>query len=432
MTVISKTVLFKGLSQKERILFKSFINLVRGDLVHPLELVSVASSDSGLPDLLIVDAEYELTESEQYLKDVPALRVGQDIRVDESDYIHRPVQWSEFQHAIKELELQYRDAGKESVLPTNLQLVMGNADSTIIVDDDLDRAQDPIAYDLDKYEIEIASSSYASVVDTSMARVIEDVEDFENNAVFKNGQAAVLATDEEGGVRNSMLVLDSELSRNWDANETIKKASSRAISLFDELASEQTILEERIGFEIEHGERFWTDDNELIANNRSVFFIRAQEQVVFSQIEPALWPRYFKEAHLTKLPLSKEWQPKPGMDKYPISDLKFSAVLGGEESSTSVFLNSDVRYTLTRWPEFYLLELDNELLKLCTYLYVGSQSIASLVKRTGYDEAKIRGLMLACYQSGYLRLSEKVARSANGARAPEEESMLSKIIDVFS
>jgi len=85
---------------------------------------------------------------------------------------------------------------------------------------------------------------------------------------------------------------------------------------------------------------------------------------------------------------------------------------------------------LTSWPHFELLELDNNLLKITTMLFVAPESAYSLMQKTGESRAVVYGMMNACKELGTLVSPDQIDQKDFKVPA-QEEGMFGKIKDVF-
>ena len=442
MTVQIKYLAFKGISKKEEILFKSFLNLAKNDLDYKLVVLKSGQLDVDVPDIVIMDENHEFKESEKSLLELPKVVVGSDLESDAPDYISRPVQWSEFKYAITSLKVDLTEQSTKStarVLPTEVKLAISDVEEKSLSENNStseieDPTQEYSAEGDYEYELDKMSIDYHSFTNSDYIKVVDDVKQFnEGNSVGIN-TPVILMTDDESASANSVLVLETNSMDAWDFNPSelslseFDEKASRAE--FDEPVTQEIELKQRAGFEVHSDEEYWLEDNEIIIDNRSFLFIKTARKMVYSAIEPGRWPSIMQRGSLFKIPLERNWRPHDGLNVYPLSCLLWVNTLINQTSSLNSDLRENQKYMLARWPNFDLLELDNVLLKLCTMLFVQAESVASLASKSGYARSTIRGLMNACDQMGYLVTPDQVVVEKM-APVTNEEGMLGKIKDVF-
>lgn len=438
-----KYLLFKGLSKKEEILFKSFLNLAKNDLSYQVVVLKANQIDADDPDIVIMDEFYELTEGEEELADLPTVIVGDDHRKNEDNYVTRPVQWSEFKHAIIGLNIETEEDSESiaRVLPEDFQLIIADDDTEdefSAGEEEADKSfSDEGEYE---YELDKLSVDYHSFTNSDYIKVVDDVKQFKEISQLNPDEPVILVTDDESASANSVLVLETNTVDAWeisesdfsvpdisDAGDTRRRPLGNG---FDEPETEEIVLDRRVGFPIHREDEFWVEDNEIIANNETLMYVKPAREMVYSDIEPGKWPGLIQRGQLAKAPLAEDWRPDEHLTMYPLKSLLWVHTLVNATSELDTKFNDDTQYQLETWPSFDLLELDNVLLKLCTMLFVRPESVSSLAAKSGYGRSTIRGLMNACYQMGYLKLPAQI--TGEQAMMPSsEEGMLGKIKDVF-
>jgi hypothetical protein len=96
MTVQIKYLVFKGIAKKERILFKSFLNLAKNELPYQVVILKSKQLDPIEADIVFLDEAYVLEGPEASMLGLPSIVVGGDRNKEQVGYLSRPVQWSEF------------------------------------------------------------------------------------------------------------------------------------------------------------------------------------------------------------------------------------------------------------------------------------------------------------------------------------------------
>lgn len=441
MTTQIKYLLFKGLAKKEEILFKSFLNLAKNDLDYQVVVLKSSQVLVDDPDIVIVDEAYDFSDQELSLKTLPTVMVGNDHRNDQDCYVTRPVQWSEFKHAIINLQIgvEVDENHVERILPDAVRMVIADADASsdegFIANSD--KPEKPFSDEGDyEFELDKLSANYHSFTNSDYIKVVDDVRQFHENSEAYPDEAVILITDDESASANSVLVLETNTMDVWDLTRSDFSSSqiidqAALAGVLEEPPAEEVVLEQRAGFEIYRDDEFWLEDAEIIADNRTLMFIKSQREMVYSEYDPGNWPQLIQRGALSKAPLDDEWRPQSNLTAYPISSLLWVHSLVNATSELDTPFDDDVKYQLESWPQFNLLELDNVLLKLCTMLFVRPESVAGLARKSGYGRSTIRGLMNACLQLGYLKLPEEITGEKMVAANTADEGMLGKIKDVF-
>lgn len=436
-----KYLIFKGISKKEQILFKSFLNLAKNDLDYQVVVLKSTSTSPEAPDIVVADTSYQFEESEAALASLPIISVGDEVNDQRQSYVSRPIQWSEFKAALTSLEVNTLDPAEhdaERVLPSNVEFDIGEMDAE---DQPKEIATDAGFKDEGDYDYELDNLSidYHSFTNSDYMKVVEDVKQFNEGEAPEVGEAVILVTDDESGSSNSVLVIETNSLDAWefsvsevtvDANKSASNEDEDTPSTFNSKASQDVVLERRAGFDIAPSEIYWHEDNEIIADHETVLFIKTERDMVYSTMEPAKWPRALQNKSLSRLPLDRDWKPSKGLNAYPLSRLLWVDTLINQNSVLHDDLPEDGAYILTRWPHFDLLELDNNLLKLCTMLFVRPETVNSLSSKSGYGRSTVRGLMNACYKEGMLKPAEDVDVESF-ADAINDEGVFGKIKDVF-
>ncbi|MEM7359305.1 MAG: hypothetical protein AAF431_09420 [Pseudomonadota bacterium] len=437
MSTQIKYLVFKGISKKEEILFKSFLNLAKNELPYQVVVLKANRVDQNDPDLVILDEDYELENDELKLSDLPTILVGDDHRKQQPCYVTRPVQWSEFKAALSELDVELKSQGEnaERVLPSDVKFAIAEMGNTVSVDDSAPTDDKKEYSDEGEYEYELDKMSvdYHSFTNSDYVKVVDDVMQFKDAENAEGDQPVILMTDDESASVNSVLVLETHSVDAWDFEDSefsISEIVNEQKEAFEEPESDLVVLKQRAGFEIAAGEEYWLEDNEIIVDNDSFLFIKPARKMVYSSQEPGKWPTVLQKNKLTRVPLREDWRPRDGLKVYPISRLLWVNTLISQTRELAAGLDEDQEYLLERWPHFDLLEMDNVLLKLCTMLFVRPESVSSLASKSGYGRSTICGLMNACHEMGYLKQPDQIG-AERLAHAAQDEGMLGKIKDVF-
>lgn len=448
MAVETKYLVFKGISKKEEILFRSYINLAKNELPYKVEVFKADQAHSQAPDIIIADESYTPESSEKGLMALPTLVVGDDHNRQEARYVTRPVQWSEFKYALTEMNINVSVDGHNlaRILPKDVRFVIVDTDESETQGDEPLEQQ---YSDKGNYELEIdkASIDSDSFSNGDHIRVVDEVNQFNGADTAENDSSVILVTNEESASPNSVLVLETNTVDAWDIRESeldIKQIVGGQSEGDDATGSGENL---RSGTEIADGEEYWLEDNEVIVDNASFLFIKPSRKMVYSKFEPGKWPAILQRKKLIRIPLEKGWRPAEDLHMYSLSSLIWVNTFIGKTRKLARGLDDKTEYLLERWPHFDLLELDNVLLKLCTMLFVRPESVDNLAKKSGYGRSTIRGLMNACHEMGYLKLPDQidpgklanvagggVLRKINNEVAESEiseESMFNKIKDVF-
>lgn len=443
VTAQIKYLVFKGIAKKEQILFKSFLNLAKNELPYQVVILKSKQLDPSDPDIVIMDETYVLEDSEAGLVDLPSIVVGEDRNKEQSGYVSRPVQWSEFKVALTELNVEVIVEGDdvERVLPEDaMHFVIEEVNDSVVAVAESPAPKESSSVEGDdeyEYELDKMSSDYHSYTNSEYIKVVDDVKQFKEEDVTQSNEPVVLVTDDESATNSGVLVLETDSMDAWDFSDAEfnissagDESDSQESSEFSEPTTDTVVLHERAGFEIGSEEEYWTEDNEIIVDNKSFLFIKPEREMVYSDIEPGKWPEVVQRKEMTKVPLRDDWRPREGLKVYPLSSLIWVNTMVKETQELFHELDEDTEYLLERWPHFTLLELDNVLLKLCTMLFVRPESLQSLSSKSGYGRSTITGLMNACYELGYLKLPEHIDVEKL-APASNDEGMLGKFKDVF-
>lgn len=490
MTVEIKHLAFKGIEKKEQILFKSFLNLAKHELDYQIVVLKDGVDSDSDPSVIIVDDGYEFTADELVLRSLPMVIIGDDISDERLGYISRPVQWSDFRSALSifsgsvtveeepavldaeavsapeldEVQDPQESGSAESAEKPKLELVLEDelsedlslddesdegrvlpAEVMFAIDDDPsvqtgagneDDDFEPINYE---YELDNMSVDYNSHTNSDYMKVVDDVQQFKGDE--EESPAMLLVTDDESNSTNSVLVIETNSLDAWDfsVTEASSEVEDTAESAKDAVAEIESVAfdnsnaakqkKSKSGFDLAPGEEYWLSDNEIIADEASVLYVKTQRGMVYSSAEPGKWIDALQGKKLSKLPLNADWRPKKGLTAYPLTHLVWVNALISNNQELNNGLDNDAEYLLERWPHFDLLQLDNVLLKLCSMLFVSPESLNSLVEKSGYSRSTVRGLMNACYQEGILKKPSEV--QVEDLVAASNDGVFGKIKDVF-
>ena len=490
MTEDIKYLIFKGIEKKEQILFKSFLNLSKNELDYQIVVLKDNQESEQPPSVVIAGDDYDFSEDEKGLSALPIIIIGSDVADERPGYLSRPVQWSDFRAALSvfdnavlqlkpELELVQGDAEKqepetasdvveqtEAAKPLKLELVLDDEDDVVesepdrvlpaevmfaINDEPSELTEEAAADDADfppidfEYELDNMSIDYNSHTNSDYMKVVDDVQQFNVDAQAKPEAAQgamLLVTDDESNSTNSVLVIETNSLDAWDfsLDEATPEATDEATSAkeavaemesanFEELVANTEKSKQKSGLDLAPDEKYWLADNEIIADDITVLYVKSQRGMVYSSAEPGKWVDELHGKKLTKLPLNSDWRPKKELTAYPLSHLLWANSLMNNSSKLNDGLSDDSEYLLETWPHFDLLQLDNVLLKLCSMMFVNPESLNSLVEKSGYSRMTVRGLMNACHQEGILKKASEI--QVENLAPAENDGVFGKIKDVF-
>lgn len=458
-TVSTKSFAFIGVSKREQIVLRSFFNLAKNELVWTVaeakEIDLSASNSSAVLaelDFLVVDFDSDEWTAFDGTVKIPVIGIGSvDRSLKHVFELGYPVQWTDFREAVKTLE--FEDAKKplreesvlelvneidgssfasfqeedsfrpaESGLPKDLQLRLEDDE---MMDKDLARVQidgEGLNERLGDYEYQLEEISVGShsFTNSDYVQVVDDVRGYEKTRTNGHVDPVVLMTDDESASMNSVLIVETDSIEAWDLTESaeddeefFRESAKKAVSNANKPKSLETILARSPDEEVQNavsdqvsavvkGEEYWREDAEIMADQHSIMFIKAERRTVYSAIEPSRWPMAMRGKVITKSPLSPDWRPKSSMSSYPIDRLMwvndFTTLTGKLIDS----LNLNDAYALLKWPPFDLLEMDNRLLKLSTKMLIKGGTVADLATKVGCEPSIVCGFINACYRAGYI------------------------------
>jgi len=472
VTAEIKHLSFKGIEKKEQILFKSFLNLAKNELEYQVVILKDSDVSGQQPDIVIADSSYNYKDDESDLGALPTIRIGNDSS-NASSYIVRPVQWSDFKTELTLLDLdadyQPKIEGSDA-LPKEMEFAIVEMDEKSESDDETseDYSEDEnYDYELDKLSIDYHSftnSEYLKVVDDvhgfkgeDSIQIDDDVEVLQEVEVLDEivpeepvqqeaqevsppTQPVILVTDDESASNSSVLILETNSLDAWDMSEAsfeegaeddIENHSIDSDSSYVDAALEAEITKKlKSGSEVSPGTEFWLDDAEIYSDRQCLLFIKPERDMVYAANEPGKWTALIRQHTITKVALSDQWRPTNELKAYPVSSLIWANTIATKSGALIAGLDSQTEYILESWPHFDLIELDNMLLKLCTMLFVKSESPYSLMQKSGYSRTVVYGLVNACHELGILKVAsefdvEKVSQTNS------QDGMFGKIKDVF-
>jgi hypothetical protein len=220
---------------------------------------------------------------------------------------------------------------------------------------------------------------------------------------------------------------ESEIEDDVDINsDTIESDSSYV----DAEAEAKLTAKLAAGSVIQPGGEFWSEDAEIFSGREQILFIKPERDLVYSEQEPGKWTAAIRKKTITKCKLGSTWRPSDELKAFPISRLVWANTIATKSASLAAGLDSQTEYILERWPHFDLLELDNMLLKLCTMLYVRSESPHSLMQKSGYSRSVVYGFVNACHELDILRVSAEFDLD-KFSESNADEGVFGKIKDVF-
>ena len=479
-----KHLAFKGIEKKEQIVLKSFLNLAKNELKYKISVLKDNDKSGQGPEILIVADGYDFSDGEETLESLPCIVLGDDLGEEWAGYITNPIQWSDFRLALTqfseptprgsaqkeseaELVVEAEDVAEDNVVDQDVADMSENlvdeellTTDELYVDDELEEAlpeeakfaieetdqEQTKSESLDdfapidhEFELDNMSVDYDSHTNSDYLKVVDDVQQFQDGEADQPS-AMLLVTDDESSSTNSVLVIETNSLDAWDFSEAESAADMDSSEIAKQAVAEMDVddveaevvvpdIKSKSGFDIASGEKYWEEDNEIIADNISVLCIKHQRKMVYSTKEPGKWLGELQGKKLSKLPLNNDWRPKKGLTAYPISQLIWVDTLMTESDALSGDLKEDVEYILEKWPHFDLLQLDNVLLKLCSLLFVQPESLNSLIEKSGYSRSTVRGLMNACYKEGLLKNTDDV--QVDNLIAAGDDGVLGKIKGVF-
>lgn len=438
MSIETKYLVFKGLDKKEQILFKSFLNLARNELEYQVVILKEGKEHSEEPNIVILDAGYEFTAEEASLATLPTIKVGKD-GVEAPGYIVRPVQWSDFKTQLTRLDIDGVNVEEEveRVLPQEMEFAIVDMDEPSENESSEDKDAEYEEVDQFEYELDNLSVDYHSFTNSEFEKAADEVKGFNVQDVDAIPQAVVLVTDDESGSANSVLVIETNSLDAWEMSEA--EFEEPSVDVGDEPndssyidAKAEEMLTERLkqGTEISAGETFWDDDGEIFSGREHLMFVKSAREMVYSYLEPGKWTSALRNKVITKLPLKASWRPTDELKVYPLSRLNWAHTIATKNNGLLAGLDAQTEYILEKWPDFELLELDNMLLKLCTMLFVNSESPHSLLQKSGYSRTVVYGFINACYELGVLHAASDFDLEQFSV-LDNEEGMFGKIKDVF-
>jgi len=247
-----KKLIFKGLEKKEQILFKSFLNLAKNDLVYEVELIQDPDAPLSEADLVIADASYVLTDEEKKMSALPTIKIGEDANLAGDDYLLRPVQWSEFKDGLANVSFDgdsdelFED---KRVLPDKIALEIGAEDE---VEEELDE-EDEVSRSFSdasdyNFSLDKMSVDYHSFTNSDYQKVVDDVKGFSEKEADDAPQAVVLVTDDESANSNSVLVIETNSLDAWDMEDSeFDDLHSHSVETPSQLELPELAAEERLG-----------------------------------------------------------------------------------------------------------------------------------------------------------------------------------------
>lgn len=437
MTTQIKYLAFKGIEKKERILFKSFLNLAKNELEFQVVILKEGHDDE--PDFLIHDESYILGEDEEHFQQLPTILVGLDSDNEDETYICRPVQWSDFKLALSRLNIPIAEEGDiaDRALPKDVEkaIMHGPADRSV-GEESWDESTETEIQDFE-FGLESMSVDDDSFTDSEYLQVADDVEQFNQlDGESTLNEAVLLVADDESTSVNSVLVIETNEYEAWNFSQSettsVSEISQNEVEQDAESYQEEetVILEQKVGMQLKPNEEYWLEDNEIIVNHETLFYIKPKRSMVYSFKEPGYWPDFIREGQLSRLPLNEKWQPVNGLQAFPISCLHWVNSLVYEIDELVPELDPDGSYILQNWPQFDLIEMDNALLKLCTMLFTRPESVKSLVNKSGNDKSVVVGLINACHRIGLIKTADEFEQE-NSITQVENDGVLGKFIDVF-
>jgi len=337
------------LEAREVRVIESFLNLIGDD---PYKLVFDLKKEYK-PNVILVDELYHSDEINHNNPSSLVLVIGDDTGNPDPTYLHRPIQWSKFQSALKYLKEQ-PDLTVE-------------ADLTQILE--VDGQQE----DQDK------SRSY---------RIDGD---------GKSGHVTYKEADKAGSISVKQLYTTEkpkiqELIASEEDDDII-------LSLTDVQLADEYIDLDRLGSNI----NFWDNEScQVIVGGRPVLFVKAEKGMVYSEYGFDDWEPLLRAKDARKSSINNDWAPSGKMKSYPIRWLAWASAHARSKGYLLAELDRNHYFLLNKWPDFDLLYNNNEHLKLCGLMFKEGHSIQELVSKTHIRARIIIGLINACQRHGIL------------------------------
>lgn len=417
-----KHLAFKGIEKKEQILFKSFLNLAKNELEYQIVVLKGKRNEEN-PDILICDETYQFSKGEHYLQVLPRITIGENIDNENIDYILRPVQWSDFKTALGELDISRvekvtDDENIQRVLPRDIKFAINKEVTELTDDSELIDFDSFVEQDQSNKNFELGGLSVDdnSFTNTEFIHAADDVQGFNQLHGSKTiEEAVVLLSDDESSSVNSVVVIEtnefdawhfteSETTEGFLHNDSVIVTEEEEADDHDE---NEIVLEQKVGLKIKADEEYWADDNEIIIDHETFFFIKPERSMIYCATEPGYWSQILIESELSKLPIETNWQPASTMKAYPLEYLYWVNAITFETTKLASPLEENGEFILMTWPKFDLVEMDNDLLKLCTMLFVRPRGVQTLIAKSGCEKAKVIGLINACHRIGLIQTAEE-------------------------
>ncbi len=439
-----KNLVFKGIEKKEQILFKSFLNLAKNELEYQVVILKEARDTQESANIVIADANYEFPPEEASLRNLPTIRVGNELN-DAAGYIVRPVQWSDFKMELTRLDLEavadtQSQTLVEQILPKNMEFAIVEMDEESETEiEETDEFSDADEYD---YELDNLSIDYHSFTNSEYLKVVNDVKGFKEEGEEEKveaPQARVLVTDDESAHNNSVLILETNSLDAWEMSESeieedsfdsVSESADSDSSYVDAKVEAEVSRKLESGTVVKPGSEFWDSDTEIFAGRQPLMVIKPEREMVYAHSEPGKWVAALRKGPVTKVDINARWRPTDELKAFPMSRLIWANAIATKSSRLTEGLDAHTDYILERWPHFDLLELDNMLLKLCTMLFVKAESPHGLMQKSGYSRTVVYGLVNACHELDILRVSDEFDLE-KFSEINEDEGVFGKIKDVF-
>lgn len=202
------------------------------------------------------------------------------------------------------------------------------------------------------------------------------------------------------------MVIETDKVDEWDEKSAttemseseglLTKEKSSMSSLNNLLDTTKTKQEDLVGDAVGDEVKFWSGDLEVLLNNHPVFVIREKRGTVYTEYEPYKWYKIIGSGGMRKRKLDSKWKPYGRLESYPIEWLMWCAYITRSKGVLTDGINKKDLFLLEKWPDFSLLQNDNNLLKLCSLAFANPESPRSLVVQSKLRARVVVGFINAC------------------------------------
>ena len=237
-----------------------------------------------------------------------------------------------------------------------------------------------------------------------------------------NIEEMVIETDKVDEWEEKSATSDTELSESESFTSEEKTGEAKLDSL---LEKEKASQEELLGQPLDNKIEFWSGDTEVLVNNHPVFVVMTKRGKVYTEYEPHKWYKIFSSGGMRQRKLDNKWKPYGRLQNYPIEWFVWCAHITRSKGVLSEGINKKDLFLLEKWPDFSLIQNDNNLLKLCSLAFANPESPRTLVMQSKLRARVIVGFINACHAIGLLSAhgSEEGADAKNARNNNQASSM---------